>query len=336
MSKRFGNAALYPMGDRGGTATDRLTTLTSAHYTRWEIGGEPQQRIELTTFDHHYTRWEIGGEPQQKTSLTRMIYDYTRWEIGGEPQRHRRPQAGPDELYPMGDRGGTATPMTRTPATHILYPMGDRGGTATSTGLECKLVNYTRWEIGGEPQLYGIHVPTRKNYTRWEIGGEPQPMCSLPKRGKLYPMGDRGGTATAVIIHTPAVVLYPMGDRGGTATGEQYCRHVCELYPMGDRGGTATRTHCWQYWYYYTRWEIGGEPQQGASWSLTTMHYTRWEIGGEPQHPQCDWIHTGDYTRWEIGGEPQLPLAHSGLNSIIPDGRSGGNRNSRARIPPAC
>ena len=33
------------------------------------------------------------------------------------------------------------------------------------------------------------------------------------------------------------------------------------------------------------------------------------------------------YTRWEIGGEPQLVVHHLCCQPIIPDGRSGGNRN---------
>ena len=33
------------------------------------------------------------------------------------------------------------------------------------------------------------------------------------------------------------------------------------------------------------------------------------------------------YTRWEIGGEPQRLMAPPQYADIIPDGRSGGNRN---------
>ena len=80
---------------------------------------------------------------------------------------------------------------------------------------------------------------------------------------------------------------------------------------MGDRGGTATAIPCKPLCPYYTRWEIGGEPQLDALFPGDTLHYTRWEIGGEPQ----------------LVGRP----AHR--RSIIPDGRSGGNRNYwRARV----
>ena len=61
---------------------------------------------------------------------------------------------------------------------------------------------------------------------------------------------------------------------------------------------------------------------------LRLPYYTRWEIGGEPQ--PCDGFpfDSPNYTRWEIGGEPQLCRARASLGLlIIPDGRSGGNRN---------
>ena len=53
--------------------------------------------------------------------------DYTRWEIGGEPQPRFYHQIVPPLLYPMGDRGGTATIDSQARLT----------------------VYYTRWEIGG-------------------------------------------------------------------------------------------------------------------------------------------------------------------------------------------
>ena len=52
--------------------------------------------------------------------------------------------------------------------------MGDRGGTATTTPLPMSRINYTRWEIGGEPQRGAQGVQGPPDYTRWEIGGEPQ------------------------------------------------------------------------------------------------------------------------------------------------------------------
>ena len=78
-----------------------------------------------------------------------------------------------------------------------------------------------------------------------------------------------------------------------------------QLYPMGDRGGTATKP-----------------------WVLVNQtDYTRWEIGGEPQQYCPRLGSSGDYTRWEIGGEPQQRFATNAAARIIPDGRSGGNRN---------
>ena len=140
----------------------------------------------------------------------------------------------------MGDRGGTATERPRSRGAVGLYPMGDRGGTATDRTLGPFGINYTRWEIGGEPQLFRLRVSNGDDYTRWEIGGEPQ------------------------------LILLPL-------------RATAQLYPMGDRGGTAT---------------VPLLP---------------------PSHD--------DYTRWEIGGEPQPQRNPFDCHSIIPDGRSGGNRN---------
>ena len=52
------------MGDRGGTATPIADVTEVTHYTRWEIGGEPQQNYQCDHDANDYTRWEIGGEPQ--------------------------------------------------------------------------------------------------------------------------------------------------------------------------------------------------------------------------------------------------------------------------------
>ena len=72
--------------------------------------------------------------------------------------------------------------------------MGDRGGTATRERTELVIPNYTRWEIGGEPQPapqprarsqggepQQSARPSKRvvDYTRWEIGGEPQLYSSL-------------------------------------------------------------------------------------------------------------------------------------------------------------
>ena len=46
----------------------------------------------------------------------------------------------------------------------------------------------------------------------------------------------------------------------------------------------------------------------------------------QPSHSRSD----VNYTRWEIGGEPQHSHRIRDLMSIIPDGRSGGNRNCLA------
>ena len=81
----------------------------------------------------------------------------------------------------MGDRGGTATDLATESLCPSLYPMGDRGGTATTPTPTPTPTDYTRWEIGGEPQLSAGVYPYGFDYTRWEIGGEPQPIpCASP------------------------------------------------------------------------------------------------------------------------------------------------------------
>ena len=100
-------------------------------------------------------------------------------------------------------------------------------------------------------------------------------------------------------------LLYPMGDRGGTATDLIRYQRLYQLYPMGDRGGTAT--------YMLTL-------------TFRTKLYPMGDRGGTAtlaarRNPAIN------YTRWEIGGEPQLCAARWASRSIIPDGRSGGNRN---------
>ena len=51
-----------------------------------------------------------GGTATMKAGCHLNRY-YTRWEIGGEPQHMLDVSDEDIELYPMGDRGGTATLM---------------------------------------------------------------------------------------------------------------------------------------------------------------------------------------------------------------------------------
>ena len=71
--------------------------------------------------------------------------------------------------------------------------MGDRGGTATYAAEAARGIDYTRWEIGGEPQLMVAHLPARSYYTRWEIGGEPQQDASAPFWYDDYTRWEIGG-----------------------------------------------------------------------------------------------------------------------------------------------
>ena len=121
-------------------------------------------------------------------------------------------------LYPMGDRGGTATSLPRERASIALYPMGDRGGTATMPYSRRSQANYTRWEIGGEPQHKGRAGPENLIIPDGRSGGNRNAEEALIRLPRLYPMGDRGGTATGLPTVARMRRLYPMGDRGGTAT----------------------------------------------------------------------------------------------------------------------
>ena len=183
--------------------------------------------------------------------------------------------------------------------------MGDRGGTATLASFTRDALNYTRWEIGGEPQPGSAAPGNDTDYTRWEIGGEPQhPPRSLWSRF-IIPDGRSGGNRNDFRIAAPGTNIIPDGRSGGNRNS------MCPFVVHG---------------YDYTRWEIGGEPQRGGyathlpriipdgrsggnrnEWTKRKQlhHYTRWEIGGEPQLTGFTHNLTLDYTRWEIGGEPQ-------------------------------
>ena len=231
-------------------------------------------------------------------------------------------------LYPMGDRGGTATVGMSSQLMRLLYPMGDRGGTATPRPCSPGASNYTRWEIGGEPQqvaylrfecgdytrweIGGEPQRTRLNrkgsrdYTRWEIGGEPQPPPYAVPVQAIIPDGRSGGNRNWNVSGPVIERIIPDGRSGGNRNYHRSQEPESELYPMGDRGGTATARGRHGGWVDYTRWEIGGEPQRRGRLHQPPTHYTRWEIGGEPQQ-----------------GDRSVPA-----EGIIPDGRSGGNRNN--------
>ena len=74
-----------------------------------------------------------------------------------------------------------------------LYPMGDRGGTAT--------VHYSHWPAS--------------NYTRWEIGGEPQPEAKDYHNKPIIPDGRSGGNRNDVVLEEREEVIIPDGRSGG-------------------------------------------------------------------------------------------------------------------------
>ena len=185
------------MGDRGGTATLAEVAHQVAHYTRWEIGGEPQPEALLALASPDYTRWEIGGEPQRCCSCAVLERYYTRWEIGGEPQLLLRCLL----LWLIGF-SALERAVWRTPRCRPFFELA--GGRRLSTLTEDNLllchgfgmVDYTRWEIGGEPQRQRLPAPTPS----------------------IIPDGRSGGNRNSVAAILAPIILYPMGDRGGTAT----------------------------------------------------------------------------------------------------------------------
>ena len=61
---------------------------------------------------------------------------------------------------------------------------------------------------------------------------------------------------------------------------------------------------------------------------LLTIDYSRWENGGQPQQGIPHSVQAKDYSRWENGGQPQQNARCLASVRIIADGRTGANRNS--------
>ena len=75
------------MGDRGATATILTPKPWPRHYSRWEIGEQPQLVAAIMALDRDYSRWEIGEQPQLVAAIMALDRDYSRWEIGEQPQQ---------------------------------------------------------------------------------------------------------------------------------------------------------------------------------------------------------------------------------------------------------
>ena len=144
-------------------------------------------------------------------------------------------------------------------------------------------VNYTRWEIGGEPQPMAMSLDDPIIIPDGRSGGNRNLNSSAERSPSIIPDGRSGGNRNSGEENMNSPLLYPMGDRGGTATILVRDHNFRVLYPMGDRGGTATGRLRYAPPFYYTRWEIGGEPQRPCTSGTMGNDYTRWEIGGEPQ-----------------------------------------------------
>ena len=93
----------------------------------------------------------------------------------------------------MGDRGGTATFDCAWPA-HGDYTRWEIGGEPQLIVFVCHVdCHYTRWEIGGEPQHHLLTGASVDDYTRWEIGGEPQLLIQADVVDTHYTRWEIGG-----------------------------------------------------------------------------------------------------------------------------------------------
>ena len=98
-----------------------------------------------------FIRWEIGEEPQLRMAVLHRALEFIRWEIGEEPQLEVIPNEQMDSLSD-GRSGRNRNSPQRCCCPFRVYPMGDRGGTATSHGRRKRYDQFIRWEIGEEPQ----------------------------------------------------------------------------------------------------------------------------------------------------------------------------------------
>ena len=104
---------VYPMGDRGQTATQPPALRFRAEFIRWEIGGKPQH-VSGRASPRHGVSLSDGrsgaNRNRGRVCTAATVIKFIRWEIGGKPQRHRcHRRARRPRVYPMGDRGQTAT-----------------------------------------------------------------------------------------------------------------------------------------------------------------------------------------------------------------------------------
>ena len=149
-----GYRGVYPMGDRGQTATTSCSWSTSAEFIRWEIGGKPQPNRQRYAFVLSLSDGRSGANRNRsRRACHPPSPEFIRWEIGGKPQlgRDTALRRG-DQVYPMGDRGQTATASLTRARRPRVYPMGDRGQTATVGSPPSVSDQFIRWEIGGKPQ----------------------------------------------------------------------------------------------------------------------------------------------------------------------------------------
>ena len=146
-------------------------------------------------------RWEIGEKPQLRSVSTSSCLTSRHPQLVATTLS----QGGIErdwELYPMGDRGETATVgrSWRCDVNYIrcglssgrcdggreevigpeLIISDGRSGRNrnTSLGRTGLSTNYIRWEIGEKPQPVLAPCGLARYYIRWEIGEKPQPVLA--------------------------------------------------------------------------------------------------------------------------------------------------------------
>ena len=171
------NRRVYRMGDRGATATDSTAATTCAEFTGWEIGGQPQRKRPAMPAPSSLPDGRSGGNRNSVLRRKTIAQSLPDGRSGGNRNsshaRHRTRGSLPDGRsggnrnensadvmrlvsLPDGRSGGNRNLGKGGTHTRRVYRMGDRGATATGDHKCRTSIQFTGWEIGGQPQR--LHV----------------------------------------------------------------------------------------------------------------------------------------------------------------------------------
>ena len=184
------------MGDRGETATIISPANTGMlSLSDGRSGGNRNYYLEVLPFGASLSDGRSGGNRNVLRRLVAPEVSLSDGRSGGN-RNSASEESIAWEVYPMGDRGETATrsPSRTTKKESLsdgrsggnrngkgegvmmlaVYPMGDRGETATASACIAVRTEFIRWEIGGKPQQRVQPHARGPEFIRWEIGGKPQ------------------------------------------------------------------------------------------------------------------------------------------------------------------